>query len=204
MFCGEILALCHGAQASEAISQVQVLNPVAPRFNFIKKLMDSCLVTDIVLRPDWKSVISKLQDMFKNFLETREYKTSFQEADKLLEEEPEVARFIVQSLYNYFGNYLHAPDCVCAVGHMYYKGHNVNVDKTEAVKWWTLAAKQGSVKAHSALALAYVNGESGLDQSNSRAEKLFLIAAKGGDAFAQFGLDCLYADKKNYKEAAKR
>jgi TPR repeat protein len=59
-------------------------------------------------------------------------------------------------------------------------------DKT-AVKWFTLAAKQGDVNAQGYLGLMYQNGEGVLENDKTAVEWLTL-AAKQGYAKAQYNL----------------
>ena len=79
-------------------------------------------------------------------------------------------------------------------------------DYKEAVKWYRLAAEQGSISAQFSLGVMYNTGE-GVLQDYNEAAKWSRLAADQGNAYAQVNLGSMYIDGKgvpeNYAEAAK-
>jgi len=63
---------------------------------------------------------------------------------------------------------------------------------TEAMKWWRLAAEQGSVDAQTNLGLVYLKGED-VAQNFLEAAKWWRLAAAQGDAEARKSLGVMYA-----------
>jgi hypothetical protein len=74
---------------------------------------------------------------------------------------------------------------------MYKKGLGVPQDYKTAVKWYTLAAKQGFANAQSNLGLMYDQGL-GVPQDYEIALKWYTLAAEQGNASAQYNLGVLY------------
>ena len=77
---------------------------------------------------------------------------------------------------------------------------------TEAVKWFRMAAEQGSVIAQFNLGSMYSNGQ-GVPRDHTEALKWFSIAAEQGSAPAQFNLGFMYHNgqvvPQDYAEALK-
>ena len=71
------------------------------------------------------------------------------------------------------------------------KGQGITADNKPAVKWFTLAAKQGDKQAQNSLGLIYRNGE-GIPKDHKTAVKWFTLAAKQGYYSAQFNLGVMY------------
>ncbi|MBT3815105.1 MAG: sel1 repeat family protein [Methylococcales bacterium] len=71
------------------------------------------------------------------------------------------------------------------------KGQGITADNKPAVKWFTLAAKQGDQQAQNSLGLMYRNGE-GIPKDHKTAVKWFTLAAKQGYYSAQFNLGVMY------------
>jgi TPR repeat protein len=61
----------------------------------------------------------------------------------------------------------------------------------EAVKWYTLAARQGHAKAQTTLGMMYER-ESGEIENNKKAMEWYLLAANQGDAEARFRIGMMY------------
>ncbi len=79
------------------------------------------------------------------------------------------------------------------LGCMYYDGHGVPQNYTEAVKWFHLAAEQGNASAQFKFGLMYDTGL-GVPQNYAEAVKWYRLAAEQGDADAQNNLGCMYKD----------
>jgi hypothetical protein len=75
---------------------------------------------------------------------------------------------------------------------MYRGGNGVGQDSGEALKWYRLAADQGSVAAQNNLGEMYLNGH-GVRQDYAEALKWFRKAADQGLAVAQNNLGLMYA-----------
>ena len=77
------------------------------------------------------------------------------------------------------------------LGSMYYDGHGVTKDYTEAVKWFRKAADQGSVEAQKDLVLCYIMGF-GVPRDVREADKIIRNLAEGGDANSEtmIGIFC--------------
>ena len=77
---------------------------------------------------------------------------------------------------------------------------------TEAIDWYTKAAKQGSLDAATNIALMYADGI-GIPKDPAQAHTWFRQAADGGDATAQYNLALIYRNGKgvpqDQKEAAR-
>ena len=90
------------------------------------------------------------------------------------------------------------------VGEMYEAGRGVDVNKDEAMKWFTQAADGGSQNAKDKL--LYVDMEkNGLTKDNKAEYEGLKTRAKGGDEYAQYYLGMMYSHgvgvKKNYNKA---
>jgi TPR repeat protein len=68
------------------------------------------------------------------------------------------------------------------VGDAYYTGGVVTSDRTEARKWYDMAAKQSNAEASRKLGSMYAKGDGG-KRDPKRAMELWLVAEKGGDPF---------------------
>lgn len=98
------------------------------------------------------------------------------------------------------------------LGYMYYAGRSpatgkaVAKDYAAAVKWFRLAAKQGSSIGQTMLGVAYAQGH-GVPQDYVEAVKWFRLAAEQGLALGQYGLGAAYARgqgvPQDYAEAAR-
>ena len=86
----------------------------------------------------------------------------------------------------------HTPGAQNCLGYAYANGEGVAQNHEEAVKWYQLAADQGSALAQSSLGGMYAAGK-GVAQSNEEAVKWSRLAADQGNADAQFILGCMYA-----------
>ena len=73
---------------------------------------------------------------------------------------------------------------------MYSEGQGVEQDRKEALKWYTLAAKQGDVCAQFSLGLMHYSGD-GVPQDNEEALKCFKMAARSS-AEAKFSVGVMY------------
>ena len=77
---------------------------------------------------------------------------------------------------------------------------------TEAIDWYTKAAKQGSLDAATNIALMYADGI-GIPKDPAQALTWFRQAADGGDATAQYNLALIYRNgkgvPKDHKESAR-
>jgi TPR repeat protein len=90
------------------------------------------------------------------------------------------------------------------VGEMYEAGRGVDVNKDEAMKWFTQAADGGSQNAKDKL--LYVDMEqNGLTKDNKAEYEGLKTRAKGGDEYAQYYLGMMYSRgvgvKKNNQQA---
>jgi flagellar biosynthesis GTPase FlhF len=90
------------------------------------------------------------------------------------------------------------------VGEMYEAGRGVDVNKDEAMKWFTQAADGGSQNAKDKL--LYVDMEkNGLTKDNKAEYEGLKTRAKGGNEYAQYYLGMMYSHgvgvKKNYNKA---
>jgi TPR repeat protein len=88
----------------------------------------------------------------------------------------------------------------------YYNGYGVNVDKSEAVKWYKKAADQNFAPAQANLGACYYYGIA-IQQDFKKAAKLFLYAAEQGNDIGQYNLGRCYeygqGVAQNYSEAAR-
>ena len=71
------------------------------------------------------------------------------------------------------------------------KGQGITADNKPAVKWFTLAAKQGYYSAQFNLGVMYEGGE-GVLQDDKTAVKWYRLAAEQGNATAQTNLSMIY------------
>jgi hypothetical protein len=89
---------------------------------------------------------------------------------------------------------------------MHRNGFGVPQNYKIAVKWYTIAAKQGNALAQFNLGVVYGDGE-GVQQNNRTAVKWYRLAANQGDSSAQTNLGAMYAFGtgvlKDYVEAYK-
>ncbi len=74
---------------------------------------------------------------------------------------------------------------------MYKRGEGVPQDYQEALKWFRLAAEQGSAGDQFNLGLMYKNGF-GVPQNDQEAVKWFRLAAEQGNAQAQYNLGLMF------------
>ena len=74
---------------------------------------------------------------------------------------------------------------------MYRDGEGVPKSIKTAVKWYTLAAKQGNAGAQFNLGLSYENGK-GVPKDYKTAVKWYRLAAEQGNAYAQGQLSSMY------------
>ena len=82
-------------------------------------------------------------------------------------------------------------------------GLGMAVDKTEAAKWYRLAAERGDALGQNNLADLYLRGE-GLAQSDASAKEWFEKAADQGNTGARIKLGYLYASGRlGYTDAEK-
>jgi len=79
------------------------------------------------------------------------------------------------------------------IGRNYLIGQSVNVDKVEAAKWFTKAARQNHEKAQYELARLYLEGD-GVDRNTIFAFDLMLSAAKQNHPAAQYEVAKMYLD----------
>ncbi len=78
------------------------------------------------------------------------------------------------------------------LGHKYYYGEGVQIDFTQAAKWYKLAAENGHCTAQFSLGVLYENGE-GVSRNPAEAYKWYYEAAKQGDIDAKLAVgQCLY------------
>jgi len=92
------------------------------------------------------------------------------------------------------------------IGKKFYLGTKVTEDKTEAAKWFEMAALKGYTKAEYMLGKMYMYGE-GVQKNLGKAEELLTKAANKRHTEAQFELGNFYYygynDSKDVKEAIK-
>jgi hypothetical protein len=74
---------------------------------------------------------------------------------------------------------------------MYHEGQGVLQNYKTALKWYTLAAKQGDARAQNNLGLMYANGQ-GVPRNYKTAVKWYTLAAEQGHSFAQSILGQMY------------
>ena len=74
---------------------------------------------------------------------------------------------------------------------MYFDGDGVDVDKSEARKWWEKAAERGYARAMTYLGLMYYVGD-GVKENKNKARKLWEKAAELNNAYAMFFLGMMY------------
>lgn len=79
------------------------------------------------------------------------------------------------------------------LGLMYVHGSQVKQSDTDAVKWFTLAAKQGYARGEMCLGMMYATGH-GVKKDDAIAHKWFLAAAEQGMAMAQADAGQDYAE----------
>ena len=88
---------------------------------------------------------------------------------------------------------------------MYWMGTGVTGNKTEAIKWCTKAAQQGSVSGQGQLGSYYLGSDLSEKERCDNALKWLRQAAEKGDARAQMNLGALYDTgfcvTKDYQEA---
>src|SRR5512141_2926323 len=84
------------------------------------------------------------------------------------------------------------PEAQFNLGLMYYNGHGVPQDDTEALKWYRRAADQGHEGSQSNLGVMYENGQ-GVLQDYVEAARWYRRAAEQGEATAQANLADMYA-----------
>ena len=75
----------------------------------------------------------------------------------------------------------------------YYFGEGVRMDKKEAARWFTQAARQGHAEAQSNLGWIYAQGE-GVAVNKAEAARWWKKAAAQGDSLARHNLDVLCRD----------
>ena len=80
-----------------------------------------------------------------------------------------------------------------ALGQLYANGQGVLQDYAEAVKWYRLAAAQGSAGGQSGLGFMYEKGQ-GVLQDYAEAVKWYRLAAAQGNAGAQSNLGAMYGN----------
>lgn len=78
------------------------------------------------------------------------------------------------------------------LGELFFAGERAPFDKTEAAKWYRMAANRGNAKAAFLLGFMYEVGD-GVPKYKVEAAKWYLQAAGSGDARAQFLLSSMYA-----------
>ncbi len=76
---------------------------------------------------------------------------------------------------------------------MYHKGHGVERDDAEAVKWFSKAAEQGNAFAQFNLGILKDNGL-GVSPDNAEAVMWYYRAAEQGVAEAQYNLGLMYGN----------
>ena len=88
----------------------------------------------------------------------------------------------------------------------YYYGEDVEMDYTEAFKWYRMAAEQGYDAAQNCLGDMYLFGE-GIEEDDAEAMKWYRKSAEQGNAEAQYNLGYMYRNGygvvKDYEEAVK-
>ncbi|MBQ3585819.1 MAG: sel1 repeat family protein, partial [Synergistaceae bacterium] len=77
------------------------------------------------------------------------------------------------------------------LGNLYNNGEIVSQDKSEAAKWYAMAAENGHSNAQYNLAQMYRNGN-GVIQDKAKAAELYTKAAKQGLPEAQYNLGVMY------------
>ena len=77
------------------------------------------------------------------------------------------------------------------LGQLYQTGHGVSQDYAMAVKWYRVAAENGSVKAANSLGMAYLDGM-GVEMDPVKAARYFQSAAQKGNVSAQYNLAILF------------
>lgn len=77
------------------------------------------------------------------------------------------------------------------MGYIYDNGLGRPQDKSEAFKWYMLAAEQGAAASQFNVGLFLFHGE-GVEQNHSRAFRYFSLSARQGDAESQFYLGAQY------------
>ena len=82
---------------------------------------------------------------------------------------------------------------------MYDNGEGVPEDDAEAVRWYRLAAEQGTAAAQFNLGIMYDNGE-GVPEDDAEAVRWYRLAAEQGTAAAQFNLGRMYANGEGVPE----
>ena len=94
----------------------------------------------------------------------------------------------------------------CELGDCYSEGKGVEVNHTEAVKWYRMSAERGFAIAQENLGVKYANGR-GVEKDESEAVKWYRKAAEQGRPSSQYLLGCCYDQgkgvEKDEKEAAK-
>ena len=81
-------------------------------------------------------------------------------------------------------------------GYCFDTGECAAKNEKEAVKWYTLAAKNGQAEAQRNLAGMYSSGR-GVKKSETEARRLFLLSAAGGDAQGQYELARWFSKDKD-------
>ena len=90
-----------------------------------------------------------------------------------------------------------------ALGLIYANGaaQGVPKDDAEAVRWFRLAAEQGTARAQFNLGVMYDNGE-GVPEDDAEAVRWYRLAAEQGYAAAQLNLGVMYANGEGVPEEA--
>jgi TPR repeat protein len=93
------------------------------------------------------------------------------------------------------------------LGKMFYDGHGLDKNYTEAMKWYRLAAAQGNAKAQFNLGGMLERGQGVIAQDRAEAMKWYRLAAEQGNADAQLTMGNMFYDghgvAQDYKEAMK-
>ncbi|MCK5481170.1 MAG: sel1 repeat family protein, partial [Gammaproteobacteria bacterium] len=86
------------------------------------------------------------------------------------------------------------------VGNMYKKGIGVNIDTTEAIKWYENSANQGHIKAGFKLGQIFYEG-TGVKKNRDTAFKWFKVSAEGNYPPAQYYLGKMYTSGHGVKQS---
>jgi TPR repeat protein len=79
-------------------------------------------------------------------------------------------------------------DAIFNLGYMYENGQGVEINLSEAFKWYMLSAKQGHSNSQYNIGMMYENGE-GVSKNYIEAKKWYKLAANQGDLDAQNNID---------------
>ena len=85
------------------------------------------------------------------------------------------------------------------LGDMYYSGHGMKQDYTEAIGWYRKAADQGDAKAQYDIGYMFDLGQ-GVTQDYAEALRWYRKAADQGDANAQCGIGSMYYDGRGIQQ----